>query len=100
MKKHLSLDERFDIENGLSKSLSFKEIARNIGKNCTTISREIRNHCIVRNTGGIGRQFNNCIHRNNCPNRSKCRLSNCTEFKEENCNLLNKPPYVCNGCKN
>ena len=40
MKKHLSLEERFDIENSLSKGLSFKEIGRNINKNCTTISRK------------------------------------------------------------
>ncbi len=100
MKKHLSLENRFDIENGLSKRLSFKEIGRNIGKDCTTISREIRNHYIVKNTGGIGRRFNNCIYRTTCPNRGKnCNLNNCTEFKEQKCILLNKPPYVCNGCK-
>ena len=100
MKKHLSLSERFDIENGLSTRKSFKEIARSIGKDCTTISREIRNHYVVKNTGGIGRQFNNCIYRSTCPNRGKnCNLNNCTEFKEQKCNLLNKPPYVCNGCK-
>ncbi len=100
MKKHLSLDERFDIENSLCKRSSFKEIARNIGKNCTTISREIRNHYIVKNTGGIGRQFNNCIYRTTCPNKGKnCKLSSCAEFVEEKCSLLNKPPYVCNGCK-
>lgn len=101
MKKHLSLDERYAIENSLSERLSFKEIARNINKNCTTISREIRNHYIVKNTGGIGRQFNNCIYRTTCPNRGKnCNIKNCSEFIEEKCNLLNKPPYVCNGCKN
>ena len=100
MKKHLSLSERFDIENGLSAKKSFKEIAKSIGKDCTTISREIKNHYVVKNTGGIGRQFNNCIYRSHCPNRSKnCNLNNCTEFKEQKCNLLNKPPYVCNGCK-
>lgn len=100
MKKHLSLSERFDIENGLSTRKSFKEIARSIGKDCTTISREIRNHYVVKNTGGIGRQFNNCIYRSTCTNRGKnCNLNNCTEFKEQKCNLLNKPPYVCNGCK-
>ena len=100
MKKHLSLDERFDIENSLCKGLSFKEIARNIGKDCTTISREIRNHYIVKNTGGIGRQFNNCIYRTTCPNKGKnCKLSSCAKFIEEKCSLLNKPPYVCNGCK-
>ncbi len=101
MKKNLSLDERYAIENSLSERLSFKEIARNINKNCTTISREIRNHYIVKNTGGIGRQFNNCIYRTTCPNRGKnCNIKNCSEFIEEKCNLLNKPPYVCNGCKN
>ena len=100
MKKHLSLNERFDIENGLSAKKSFKEISKSIGKDCTTISREIRNHYIVKNTGGIGRQFNNCIYRSTCPNRGKnCNLNNCTGFKEQKCNLLNKPPYVCNGCK-
>ena len=99
MKKHLSLDERFNIENSLCKRLSFKEIGRNISKDCTTISREIRNHYIIKNTGAIGRQFNNCIFRNNCPNRKNCNLCNCSEFKEEKCILLDKPPYVCNGCK-
>lgn len=100
MKKHLSLEERFDIENGLSKRLSFKKIGENINKDCTTISREIRNHYIVKNTGGIGRQFNNCIYRKSCPNRGKnCNLNNCIEFQEQKCTLLNKPPYVCNGCK-
>ena len=101
MKKHLSLDERYDIENSLSNRLSFKEIGRVINKNCTTISREIRNHYIVKNSGGVGRKFNNCIYRTTCPNRgNKCNLANCSEFKEEKCILLNKPPYVCNGCKN
>ena len=100
MKKHLSLDERFDIENALSKRLSFKEIGRIINKNCTTVSREIRNHYIVKNTGSVGRQFNNCIFRTTCSNRGKnCRLSSCTEFEKEKCSLLDKPPYVCNGCK-
>ena len=100
MKKHLSLDERFEIENGLCKGMSFKEIGRNIGKDCTTISREIRNHYIVKNTGSVGRKFNNCIYRSTCENRGKnCNLNNCTEFKEQKCDLLNKPPYVCNGCK-
>lgn len=100
MKKHLSLDERFEIENGLCKGMSFKEIGRNIGKDCATISREIRNHYIVKNTGSVGRKFNNCIYRSTCENRGKnCNLNNCTEFKEQKCDLLNKPPYVCNGCK-
>lgn len=98
--KHLTLEERFEIENCLNQNISFKEIGSSINKNCTTISREIRNHYITKNTGGIGRKFNNCIYRTTCPNRGRnCKLHNCTEFKEEKCHLLEKPPYVCNGCK-
>ena len=41
----------------------------------------------------------NCLNRKNCPfNSKRCRLSKCTEFKEEVCFKLLKPPYVCNGC--
>ena len=101
MSKHLSLDERMDIEKYLTQNKSFKEIGRLVNKNCTTISREIKNHYVVKNTGCVGRKFNNCIYRATCPNRGKlCTLGNCSEFKEEKCPLLNKPPYVCNGCKN
>lgn len=97
---HLSLDERMSIEKYLNQSKSFKEIARLLNKHCTTISREIRNHYVVKNTGSVGRRFNNCLYRASCPNRGRsCKLNSCIEFKEEKCPLLNKPPYVCNGCK-
>lgn len=100
MTKHLSLDDRINIEKSLNEGLSFKEIGRRLDKNCTTISREIKNHYTVKNTGAVGRKFNNCIYRCTCPNRGKnCNIQNCSEFKEEKCSLLNKPPYVCNGCK-
>ena len=98
--KHLSLEDRFKIEKGLVEKNSFKEIGDTIEKNKSTISREIKNHYIVKNTGSVGRRFNNCIHRKTCPNRGKnCNISNCLEFQEEKCPLLDKPPYVCNGCK-
>lgn len=55
---------------------------------------------IVKNTGSVGGKFNNCIYRRDCPNRGRrCEIYKCSEFKEEKCTLLNKPPYVCNGCK-
>ena len=42
--KHLSFDDRLEIEKGLKSNLSFKKIGANIGKDCTTVSKEIRNH--------------------------------------------------------
>ena len=98
--KHLSFNDRLIIENNLSLSKSFKYIGKLLNKDCTTISKEIRNHYKVMNTGSVGRRFNNCLFRKTCVNRGKnCIISNCINFKEEKCPLLEKPPYVCNGCK-
>lgn len=97
---HLTRDDRSAIENNLNNNISLKQIGRNINKHRSSISREIKNHYITKNTGSVGRAFNNCLHRKTCPNRGKqCNLKNCTEYIEEKCPLLNKPPYVCNGCK-
>ena len=98
----------------LSQQCSFKQIANAVNKNCTSISREIRNHMEFRRSGGYGRSYNACLYRRNCSNsslcisctsnkRKHCSLcekcnSNCPDFKEEKCGRLEKPPYVCNGC--
>ena len=47
--KHLSFDDRLEIEKGLKQNKSFKEISLIIGKECTTVSKEIRNHRIYKN---------------------------------------------------
>lgn len=95
----MSLEDRQKIQIGLNNNLSFKEIGRQINKDCTTVSREIRNHYVTKNTGCFGKSFNNCINRTKCPFNTKyCKLNNCSEFQEEICAKLSKPPYVCNGC--
>lgn len=114
--KHLSLDDRLIIERELSLGKSFKYIGNLINKDCTTISKEVKNHYKIKNSGGYGRVFNNCIYRNDCKitslcnncHQSKNRLCRyclscknvCSNYKEEICSNLNKPPYVCNNCKN
>ena len=97
---HLTLDDRITIENHLNNNISLKQIGRDLNKHSSSISREIKNHYITKNTGSVGRAFNNCLFRRVCPNRGKnCNIKNCTNFKEEICSSLNKTPYVCNGCK-
>lgn len=64
--KHLSLDDRLIIERELSLGKFFKYIGNLINKDCTTISKEVRNHYKIKNYGGYGRVFNNCIYRNVC----------------------------------
>lgn len=112
--KHFLLEDRFKIEESLNDSLSFKAIGRDLNRDCTTISKEVRNHIYFKKTGSYGRPFNNCSHRMTCTelricdvctshsSRScrfclKCSLS-CTLYEKEICKRLNRPPYVCNGC--
>lgn len=113
-KKHLSLDDRAMISQMLSSRTSLKQIALAVGKSCTTISREIRNHLEFSKTGGYGRSYNACLNRRDCSNRSLCPScssakgkcccfcpkcnAHCPDFQEETCDRLHKPPYVCNGC--
>ena len=61
MNKHLTFDDRVTIEQELSNGTSVAEIAKILGKNRTTISREIMQHRESRESNG-----NNCIHRAEC----------------------------------
>ena len=110
--KHLTLEERIIIANSLDKHCSFKAIGAELGKDCTTISKEVRNHRVPKKTGAWGKAFNNCMLRKNCDHRRLCSpcssnrycwsckkcTSICKDFVEEKCSRLLSAPYVCNGC--
>lgn len=113
--KHLTLEERAIIEVELGKKSSFKAIALLVGKDCTTISKEVRNHRYPEKTGAYGKSFNDCLnsvaHSCNakhicdrctsinrpCWSCGKC-IENCIAYVKYSCPKLNMPPYVCNGC--
>lgn len=119
--KHLTLDDRITIQKCLKDRCTFVEIAETIGKDPSTISKEIRGHRIEKETGTRSRPFNPCMGRKDCIMQRKacaecyetynwnnrdcyCALcgkcnESCPDFIEETCNILSKPPYVCNGCK-
>lgn len=46
--KHLTLENRIAIASGLNEHMSFKAIALRIGKDCTTVSKEIKLHVSAR----------------------------------------------------
>lgn len=115
--KHLNLESRILIETKLNEHCSFKEIARLLNKDCTTISKEVRNHFCFEKTGAFGKAFNDCklsyLHQcdlkkvcQSCttnPNRpcwscGQC-ISSCLFYEKHTCPKLAKPPYVCNGCR-
>ena len=112
---HMTEDDRYKIKNGLDHGHSFKEISRITGKDCTTISKEVKNRRVYRKKGCFGQSFNDCINRigcsvsNLCENgrckRKACRTCGkikcydiCCDYKREFCDMLGKAPYVCNGC--
>ncbi len=112
--RHLTQAERIIIEGRLLEKESFKGIGRELGKDPTTVAKEVRNHIQFRRTGCYGKPFNDCLIRKDCTvqhlcGSRKCRRrcgccnahpcsSVCTDYLQEICSRLSKPPYVCNGC--
>ena len=66
MPKHMTLDDRIIISNGLNSGLSFSQIGKQLGKATSTISREVRNRRKASDKGAYGRIRNRCIHRTSC----------------------------------
>lgn len=63
--KHLTFDDRLAIQAGLQKGLKVAQIAKNIGKDRSTVGREIKSHRrLVTSSGG-----NSCAHEKNGTDR-------------------------------
>ena len=114
-KVHLTLSNRIKIEGMLNNGCNFSEIGKAVGKNRSTISREVQNHCTEEKRGNFNKKFNDCELRANCPrfeecdkehcNRRTCSScsiwcgTSCPSYKQEVCKNLLSVPYVCNACK-
>ena len=111
--KHLTDSERMQIEVCLKERTSIKKIAAKLGKDKSTISREIRTRALPSDKGAPYRIHNRCVKRYDCQASqlcmdrpdcvkrcSTCKLCNevCRDYEEETCQKLHEPPYVCNGC--
>lgn len=70
--KHMTLDDRIEIQECLAKGMTFKAIGNRIGKNPTSISREVKLHAQMHKSGYTK--------------------------TDEICPKLLKAPFVCNGC--
>ena len=72
--KHLTLEDRIYIENELNKGTSFKDIARFLCKDPTTISKEVRTHRLSDwyHKGSFYNAKNFCIHRYHCKKTNAC----------------------------
>jgi len=77
---HLTMAERREIMECLDKNVSFKDIARRVGKSATTISREVKRHLVVQ------------------PLSVKHAKADGTPIEDKPCRSLLKAPFVCNPC--
>ena len=113
--KHLTFEQRVDIEKGLTENKSFAEIGRIIGKDPSTVSKEVRLHACIKERPDSGYTNPPCIHRKGCKMTflcdeqcgtmcKVCKKQNmrcidvCPAYETAECEKLKKPPYVCNGC--
>lgn len=103
------------IAQRLQENTSFGAIAKELGKDRTTIAKEIKKYSYDKKSGRPGYPYNPCKFRTTCkakklcgsncthPSAYKCSLCpectlHCPDFIEDVCSVKNKPPYVCNGC--
>ena len=111
--KHLTEQDRKDIWKLLCRGLNFREIGEAIGRDATTISKEIKKHRYHKPAMKYGdvRDYpcirkDRCKKKHLCSNRI-CRIpcreclhchKHCPDFTVKICNIETKPPYCCNGC--
>ena len=88
--KHLTFEQRVDIEKGLTENKSFAEIRRTIGKDPSTISKEVRLHAHTKERPDAGYTNPPCIHRKTC--KIVCL---CDEQCGIVCKLCRKPDMQC-----
>ena len=69
----MTLDDRIEIQECLNKGMAFKAIAKRIGKDPTTVSKEVKLHCKTHTNSFVK--------------------------TDEWCPLLLRAPFVCNGCE-
>ena len=94
---HLTLSERQIIETGISKGASKKSIADTIGKDKSTIGKEIKNHRILKRYYAYPIdcvKYPKCNDKNTYLCNKEC--SNYTKFK---CSRRDRTPGACNGCE-
>ena len=114
--KHLTWEDRQEIQRGLREHRCFTEIALIIGCSPDTISKEIRKHRYHKPIDARQKFLQNrCKYRESCRKRNicgkkgkyKCKIpcrqcnacnERCPDFVDYPCQIEKKPPYVCNAC--
>ena len=93
--KHLSLDDRKKIEEGIEKGLRKFEIAKLVNKSPSTITKEIKKNRKLK-PRNMYNSPDKCIHLKDC----KVCISRCKDYEEEPCYRRDRFVGACNNCPN
>ena len=90
---HITVQERIIIEKGIENGSTKAAIALTIGKDKSTVGKEIKKHreLVHKSSYKI-----NCANIKNCSHNHVC--DNCADFKPFTCNRRDRSPGACNGC--
>ena len=112
LSNRLDLTDRVAIEFGLSSGKTFKQIAKELHKSPSTISREVKaNREHIRGSFFLN---NDCRYARTCRKKNVCGdpycntccvrcpkydcRDGCLSYKPYQCTKIHYPPYVCNHC--
>lgn len=93
---HLTLEERKIIQAGIENNSTKASIARTIGKDATTIAKEIRKHRKLKPRNTFNRPVV-CAKSSTCTKKKPC-VRKCELHEEPKCNRRDKSPGACNKC--
>lgn len=114
--KHMNQDNRVVIEKGLDSSKTMISIAEELGKDPTTIAKEIKKHRVFQEHNKFNEPAFRCALAKDCHKKHVCstelfckreckRCPKCHNFCSDyqpfdyHCPITDKAPFVCNGCK-
>lgn len=114
---HLTLQDRYVIQEGLVQRWSFREIARRIGVTPSTVSREIKANRITKKVvSDYGHCSGMCANQPTCTIKALCSpckyhdkecrrcqrrscVERCADYSAYACPKTQTAPFVCTGCK-
>lgn len=93
---HLTLEERRIILTGITNGSSKTAIAQTIGKDKSTVGKEIKLHRSLSHKCNLPLE---CAAYRKCPFERNC-TPDCTKYEPFRCSRRDRSPGACNGCSN
>ena len=92
---HLTPDERRIIEQGIKNGATKSSIAQTIGKDKSTVGKEIKNHRVLKHKFRLPLE---CANYARCAYDREC-TRDCPDYKAYYCSRRDRSPGACNGCE-